>query len=99
MADPVSEPYVEPTSDPAVPQVTNTPADPKRLDDLEDLVKAVFIVIIISVGVLVISAAALVLDQLHFNNQIYRDGYATPTQTKVVTHTVEKPVFIKPPSQ
>lgn len=92
MPDPADEAFVEPLVLPGVPEVINTPANvPQRLDDLESLVKLVFIVIIVSVGALVVSVAAIILDQLHFNNQIYRDGYSKPVQTKIISQPAKTP--------
>jgi len=63
----------------------------------EVIVYTILVVVALTLVSTLIGVAAIVLDQLHFNNQIYRDGYSTPTQTKVVTRTITKDVFIKSP--
>lgn len=49
-----------------------------RLGDVEGLTKTVLTVVVISIGAMIVSAvigvAALIMDQLHFNNELYRDG-------------------------
>lgn len=96
MADQIDEPFVEPRTDAATPEVTNNPRDRQRLDDLEDLVKAVFVVIIISVGAVVVSVAALILDQQHYNDEFYRQATGQKTLTTVRTVIVKQPLINKP---
>src|SRR5471030_1499713 len=99
MATQVEPPYIEPTQDPDLKTQTNTdnPDTEYRLGDVEDLTQKILVVIVISVGTLLVAVAAIILDQLHFNNQIYRDGYNPPVQTRYVTQTEIKPVVLKPP--
>jgi hypothetical protein len=67
-----------------------------RLGNLEDLTKNIQIVIVISLAGMVVSiilaGIALVMDQLHFNNEIYRDKSYNHTTT------VEKFVNSQPPT-
>lgn len=44
-----------------------------RLGDVETLTKAVLWVGLAALAAVVVTASALVLDQMHFNNQTYRD--------------------------
>lgn len=60
------------------------------------LIYAILAIVAMSLVTIIIGVATLTLDQLHFNNQIYRDGYNPPVQTKDVTQTVPKPVILKP---
>jgi hypothetical protein len=85
--------YIEPATDPAVPQVTNNPHDRKRLDNLEDLVQAVFIVIVVSVAALVVSVAALVIDQFHYNTEFYRQATGQKSITTTKTVIVKQPLI------
>lgn len=49
----------------------------------ELLIYSIILIALLSLVAVVVGCIAIVLDQLHFNNQIYRDGYDPPVQTKV----------------
>jgi hypothetical protein len=54
--------------------VSSSPASVKsRLTDVENLTKAILWVGIISVVGVIITCCTLVIDQMHFNNQTYKD--------------------------
>lgn len=97
MASQTNDPYVEPEEDSQlVPKVINPPTAEARLGNVEDFVKAVLVVVVISVGAMVVAVAAIVLDQLHFNNQFYQQGYNLPPKTRDIKQTEVQPVFLKP---
>jgi len=70
-----------------------------RLGNVEDLSQNILTLVVVSlIGVvvaLVIGVCVLTLDQLHFNNQIYRDGYNPPKVTKYVQVPPQK-INLKP---
>jgi hypothetical protein len=97
MDDPRDDSYVAPSEE--VQEVIHTPSAETRLGDVESLIKAVLVIVVVSVGAMfvsmVIGLSAIVLDQLHFNNQIYRDGYSQPVQVK--TRTIgQEGIFVNP---
>ncbi|MDB5186251.1 MAG: hypothetical protein JWL85_774 [Candidatus Saccharibacteria bacterium] len=47
-------------------------ANDKRIKGIEDLTKAVLVVALISLVGIVVAVVGLLLDQMHFNNQTYR---------------------------
>lgn len=66
-----------------------------RLGEVEDLSKNILTLVVVSlVGIVisvVVGAVAIIVDQLHFNNEIYRDGGYNHIRTieKTNTNTVE----------
>lgn len=70
-------------------------ATDRRLQEMETLTKAVLFIAVVTVVGLVVAVSGLILDQLHFNNQFYQNGYNLPKQTKTETKTIIKPVFVK----
>ena len=69
----------------------------KKIQDTNTLTVLGFILGIFVVASVVVAVAAIILDQLHFNNQFYQNGYNLPKQTKYVTVPSPSPVFKKLP--
>lgn len=77
MAQPAKS-YVEPSQDssvvPEYATATAQAATNARLGNVEDLTRAILLIVVVSFGAIVVGAIAIILDQLHFNNELYRDG-------------------------
>ncbi|MDB5161463.1 MAG: hypothetical protein JWO96_843 [Candidatus Saccharibacteria bacterium] len=50
----------------------------------EILVYSILIIVAITLVSMVLGATAIILDQQHFNNALYRDGYYHPSQIRTV---------------
>lgn len=68
------EPYIE-VNDSTTSAVSTSPTKKfgKRLGNLENLTQAVLWVGISTIVAVLVTCCALVLDQMHFNNQTYRE--------------------------
>jgi|ERR1039458_8395587 cell division protein FtsL len=44
-----------------------------KLDDIDNVVKAVIVVLLVMVGAMVVATVNMYLDQAHFNNEIYKE--------------------------
>ncbi len=68
-----------------------------RLAGVEDLTKTILTVVVISLAAMIVSTVigvgALILDQMHFNNEVYRDDGYNHTKNIQTTVKVEQPVF------
>lgn len=53
----------------------------------EVLVYSVLVIVAVTLVTVLIGAATLVLDQLHFNNELYRDNSYNHTKTTQTTNT------------
>ncbi|MGC1177038.1 MAG: hypothetical protein WA843_03110 [Candidatus Saccharimonadales bacterium] len=63
----------------------------------EFLIYSILAVVGLTLVTVLIGAAAIILDQLHFNNQVYRDGYVQPAQTKTIPIPKAGSPLVKPP--
>lgn len=65
-----------------------------RLVRNELVIYTVLAVVALTLVATLVGAIAIVIDQLHFNNEVYRDGSVTHTKTVIQTQTVmEQPIF------
>jgi hypothetical protein len=68
-----------------------------RLGEVEELSKNILTLVVVSlVGIVVaviLGFGAIIVDQLHFNNELYRDGDYNHTKNTQSTVKVEQPVF------
>jgi hypothetical protein len=65
----------------------------------EILIYSVLVVVAVTLVATLIGAAALIVDQMHFNNELYRDDHYVHTKTITKTEIVhDKPTQITLPS-
>jgi hypothetical protein len=65
-----------------------------RFNRNENLIYAVLVIVAITLVSIGVGTVGVVLDQMHFNNELYRDGQYVHTQTVVKT-IYEKPTTEK----
>lgn len=68
-----SKSYVEISTDPSNTEVSSVAPLKERVSDVESLIKTVLVVVVVSVGAMILAMCAMLLDQIHFNNQTYRE--------------------------
>src|SRR5688500_918262 len=92
MVDADNDAYIVPSESSSI---YIAPTTESRLGDLEGLTRYILVSIVVSVAgvgiTVVIGAVAIIMDQLHFNNALYREGYI---QTSDKTNTVTKELVI-----
>lgn len=70
----------------------------EQLSSQKDDIKNVQSLLVVGFVALIIIVASMVLDQLHFNNQVYQDGYLKPVPSQTKVQTSPEPVFKNLPS-
>jgi hypothetical protein len=63
----------------------------------ERLIYYVLIIALISLGAVIVGGITLVLDQMHFNNEFYREGAINHTHTVVKTDFTPTPAAFSNP--